>query len=337
MGDERVHVPVLLEEVVGVLAPGGGAPGGEVYVDCTAGLGGHAAAVGVRLAEAGGGTVVLNDSDPENVRAAERHVLEAVRGSGGGSGGGGVAVLALHGNFAEVPRRLRALGGGEGGLAADMVLADLGFASPQMEDAARGFSFMRDGPLDMRLDPTAPVTAAELVASLPEGELERILREYGEERESRRIARKLVDSRRSAPISTTGQLAQLVRSAMPRRPGGSWGSGGIDPATRTFQALRIAVNDELGSLESLLDAVKRGAREVAEGRESWLRPGARVAIISFHSLEDRPVKRAFAELVSAGWGEHLTGKPVVAGEDEVRRNPRARSAKLRGVRVGGQG
>jgi 16S rRNA (cytosine1402-N4)-methyltransferase len=324
MPESRVHVPVMLEEVLALLgAMQEGGPGAQVYVDCTAGLGGHAAAVAARILRGGGGVVVLNDADPGNIAAAESRIGEVLQG------GPGVQVVPLHGNFAEVPRKLR-----ERGLAADMVLADLGFASPQMEDPARGLSFQRDGPLDMRLDPTSPVTAAELVASLTEQELERILREYGEERESRRIARKLVDSRRTAPISTTGQLAQLVRSAMPRRSGSSGGSGGIDPATRTFQALRIAVNDELGSLESLLDAVKRGAREVAEGKETWLKPGARVAIISFHSLEDRPVKRAFAELVSAGWGAPVTGKPVGAGEDEMRRNPRARSAKLRVVRVG---
>jgi 16S rRNA (cytosine1402-N4)-methyltransferase len=337
MGDARRHVPVLVEEVLAFLAPGSGSGsgsggaggGGEVYVDCTAGLGGHAAAVAGRMGP--GGVVVLNDADPGNVAAAERRVKEEV-------GGDRVEVRALHGNFAEVPRRMREMGlvgsggggGGGGGGGASMVLADLGFASPQMEDSERGFSFQREGPLDMRLDPTSPVTAAELVASLPEHELERILREYGEERESRRLARKLVDSRRSAPISTTGQLAHLVRSVMGRRSE----RGGIDPATRTFQALRIAVNDELGSLESLLHAIRRGAADVAAGRESWLRPGARIAIIAFHSLEDRPVKRAFAELVAAGHGTHLAAKPVTASEKEVAANPRSRSAKLRAVRVG---
>jgi 16S rRNA (cytosine1402-N4)-methyltransferase len=216
-----------------------------------------------------------------------------------------------------------------------------------MADAARGLSFQREGPLDMRFDPSSPVTAAELVESLPEAELARILREYGEEPGARRIARKLVEARSAGPISTTGQLAQLVRSVAGRRPE----RGGIDPATRTFQALRIAVNDELGSLTALLEAVRVGARRSrlaetdsppnatrgADKPRSWLRPGARVAIISFHSLEDRPVKRAFAEVVSEGLAVRLTGKPRAAGEEEVWRNPRARSAKLRAIRIAGGG
>lgn len=336
--EANVHIPVLLDEVLEVLRP----RPGEVYVDCTAGLGGHAAAIAARVSP--GGTVVLNDADPGNLRRAEAHVKSVA--------GGAVRVEAFHGNFAEVPRRLR-----EVGLIADMVLADLGFASTQVEDAERGLSFMREGPLDMRFDPSSPVTAAELVATLPENELARILHEYGEEREARRIARKLVEARRAGPISTTGALAALVRSAVGKRQGDRGrghprgkGAGGIDPATRTFQALRIAVNDEMGSLTSLLEAVRREARRVAETADparragsplvqgngsAWLHPGARIAIISFHSLEDRPVKRAFADMVSAGHAEHLSRKPIMASEAEVSRNARSRSAKLRAVRIWG--
>jgi 16S rRNA (cytosine1402-N4)-methyltransferase len=311
MPREPGHIPVLLKATLAALAPATG----ETYLDCTAGLGGHAAALGGRVGASG--VVVLNDADPGNLAKAEARVKAEANG---------VRVVALQGNFADAPRRLR-----EQGLAADMVLADLGFASSQMEDANRGLSFSREGPLDMRFDPGSPVTAAELVGSLPEAELARIIAEYGEDPAARAIARKLVAARGVSPIVTTGQLADVVRSAVGRRPGRDT----IDPATRTFQALRIAVNDELGSLGALLAAIERGAADLAAGRASWLKPGARVAIISFHSLEDRPVKRAFAGLVSGGLAAHVTRKPVEADEAEVSENPRSRSAKLRVVRVRG--
>ena len=291
---------MLLNEVIEALVP----RSGETYLDCTAGLGGHAAAVAARLGS--GGHVVLNDADAGNLEMASAHVRELC-------GSQGAKITTLHGNFADAPRRLA-----EHGLRAGLVLADLGFASSQMEDPARGLSFQRDGPLDMRFGPHAHVTAAELVATLPEPELARLIKEFGEERHAARIARKLVAERRAEPISTTARLAAVVRQAVPLAP------TGIDPATRTFQALRIAVNDELGSLQSLLDHLARGA---------WLAPGARVAMISFHSLEDRLVKQAFAELVRAGRAEHITRKPVTPGPAEVAANPRSRSAKLRALRV----
>lgn len=241
----------------------------------------------------------------------------------------------IAGNFAFVPRQLPGMG-----LAADMVLADLGFSSNQMEDGQRGLSFMREGPLDMRLDPTLRSTAADLVNGLPEAELARIIGEFGDERHASRIARKLAQARQQGPISTTGKLAELVRSVVP----GS--HTGIDPATRTFQALRIAVNDELGSLESLASDVVRVSEEIAAGGSEggtdgrWLRPGARVAIISFHSLEDRIVKGMVARVVGLG-GFDVAGGAVTPGEDEQAANPRSRSAKLRCVQVplgpGGQG
>jgi 16S rRNA (cytosine1402-N4)-methyltransferase len=226
------------------------------------------------------------------------------------------------GNFARAPERLAQLG-----LRAGVVLADLGFASTHVADASRGFSFQRDGPLDMRLDPAAPITAAELVNTLPEEDLASLIEEFGEERHARRVARKVVESRAGGPISTTFGLASIVRAAVP-----AGRDQRIDPATRTFQALRIAVNDEIGSLGALLRAVRAGARRAGESG-SWLERGARVAVIAFHSLEDRPVKRGFHGLIAEGLASDLTRKPIVAGEDERGRNPRARSAKLRAVRL----
>lgn len=300
------HIPVLLEEVLAALEP----RPGEVYADATAGLGGHAAAVAERLGPTG--TVVLNDADPANLaRSGER--VAAV----------GVRVITIRGNFADLPRRLT-----ESGLAVDMLLADLGFASTQVDDPGRGFSFRHDGPLDMRMDTESPVTAAELVNTLPERELTEMIRDFGEEKNARAIASKLVAARAREPIVSTTRLAEIVRSAFGGR------DQRIDPATRTFQALRIAVNDELGSLQSLLRSVALGAEAVAAGRATWLRPGARIAIIGFHSLEDRPVKRVFADLVAKGLATVLDRRPVRASEAEVEENVRARSAKLRAVRLG---
>jgi 16S rRNA (cytosine1402-N4)-methyltransferase len=195
--------------------------------------------------------------------------------------------------------------------AVDAILADLGFCSDQLGDPTRGLSFLQEGPLDMRLDPTRGEPASELIRRLSEKDLADIFWHYGEERHSRRVARLLAEVRRQSPIVTTGQLAALVRRAVPRSKGHS-----IDPATRVFQALRIAVNDELGALERFLQVAP-----------DCLKPGGTVAIISFHSLEDRMVKQAFRkspELVTP-----LTRKPVQASDEEIRNNPRARSAKLR--------
>lgn len=315
---EPAHTPVLLEQVLEALAP----QPGEVYVDATAGLGGHAEQVARRVG--GPGTVVLNDVDPANLAHAAAHVRASL-------GANCPRLIESNGNFADLPRRLR-----ESGIRAHMVLADLGFSSNQVADASRGLSFMHDAPLDMRLDPTLPTSAAELVATLPVPELARILLEYGEERQALRIARKLAEARLRGPISSTSQLAQIVRGVLVRQ--GAPGEG-VDPATRTFQALRIAVNDELGVLESLLDGIRRGA-ERAAGRGSadgsgWLRAGARVAMISFHSLEDRLVKRAFAALVGEGLAEDVGPRLRRAEEAEVRANRRSRSARLRVVRIGG--
>lgn len=298
------HIPVLPEEVLAALRP---APG-ETYVDATAGLGGHASLVAPLISP--GGTVLLNDADPSNLTRALPVVQAAAPG---------VGVLPQQGNFAELPHVLRRLG-----VRADMLLADLGFASSQVDDPARGFSFSRDGPLDMRLDPTLPMSAADLVASIPESELARLIEEFGEDRHARRIARKVVRARAQSPILTTAALAEVVRSACPPA------AGGIDPATRTFQAIRIAVNDELGSLEALLGHIEREAEQLATGPGRWLAPGARIAFLTFHSLEDRPVKRSFQRLASLGCTLHHPAF-VVATPEEVARNARSRSAKLRSV------
>lgn len=314
MSSEPRHIPVLPGEIVETLAP---APG-ETILDCTAGLGGHAAALA--KAASPGATVVLFDLDPGNLaRAADRVREEA----------GPVRVIAHHASFVEAPRRLV-----EAGLAADVVLADLGFSSNQMSDPARGLSFSAEGPLDMRLNPEAPITAAELVNSLTERELADLLREFGEEAHARAIARNLVRERQARPISTTAQFAAAVRDAVPARE--RYG-GSIDPATRSFQALRIAVNDELGNLASLLKSIEHGAARLAAGepRTSWLGPGARIGIISFHSLEDRQVKHAFSALADRDLAVLLTRKPITASEAELAVNPRARSAKFRAVRLGG--
>lgn len=301
---ERGHIPVLLREVVATLAP----RPGETFVDATAGLGGHAAAVAPSLAP--GGRVILNDADPANLERAAANVRAAAPG---------VDVITLRGNFAELPHRLRSAG-----LRADALLADLGFASTQIDDAARGLSFSKDGPLDMRLDPAGPTTAADLVASLSESDLADIISRFGEDRHARRIAARIAEARVQAPITTTARLAEVVRAA-------AGPSGGIDPATRTFQALRIAVNDELGCLDALLAGVQAEAASIARGVPgTWLNPGCRVVVIAFHSLEDRAVKAACREIVRSG-GTDLTRGPVEAGDGERESNPRARSAKMRAV------
>jgi 16S rRNA (cytosine1402-N4)-methyltransferase len=302
---------VLATETVRLLDP----RPGDVAVDCTVGRGGHA----VLLAEAvrGGdsgrvGRVVGLDLDQECQDHARRRV-EAT----------GVPYVAVHDSFVRVGYHLRRLE-----LAADVLLADLGFSSPQMDDPSRGFSFGADGPLDMRFDRRQPVTAADLLASLGPNELTDIIRRYGEDPLAAKIARNLVRARRIRPIETTGELARLVLEAYGPRAAASR----LHPATRTFMALRIAVNDELGSLGALLEDI---AGQVASGppRDRWLSPEARVAIISFHSLEDRLVKRAFRDLCRSDRSTALTGRPVMASAEQRHANPRARSARLRAIRL----
>lgn len=287
-----MHVAVMPVQVLELLAPGPG----EVFVDATVGAGGHTRL----LAETVGptGRVLGLDQDETLLRQAQQRLS-------------GLPVTLLHGNFDHLHEALA-----ESHVeAVDGVLADLGVCSDQLDDAERGFSFQKAGPLDMRLDPSGGEPASALLRRLGERELADLFWKYGEERYSRRIARRIVESRRSEPVTTTLQLAELVRRSVPR-PRGPRPT--IDPATRVFQALRIAVNDELGALDRLLDQLP-----------GCVKSGGRVAILSFHSLEDRQVKQAFRD--SNTW-DVLTRKPVTATEDEVQRNPRARSAKLRAAR-----
>lgn len=299
------HVPVLPVETLDLLAP----RPGEVVVDCTIGQGGHAAMLAGPLGPAG--TVIGFDVDPDALAVATERLAAT-----------GVPFEAVRENFVRVARHMAGLG-----RRADVVLADLGFSSQQVNDPRRGLSFTGDGPLDMRLDPDGPVTAAELVATMPEQELTEIIRRYGEEPLARKIARNVVQSRDHEPITTTARLAEIVVSAYGQRAR----SSRIHPATRTFMALRIAVNDELAALEALLDHIADGAMRTAGG--GWLAAGARIAIISFHSLEDRMVKQVFSALEDRGMAERLTRRPVTAGDREVATNPRARSAKMRVIKL----
>jgi 16S rRNA (cytosine1402-N4)-methyltransferase len=287
------HEPVMVTEVVDVLAPSRGG----LYVDCTAGLGGHTRA----LLEAGATTVIALDRDPAALRAARQALASLAE-----------RVTFVHADFRDLPRVL-----GERGIpAVDGALADLGVSSMQLDDEGRGFSFRRDETLDMRMDQTRGPTAAQLLQQVDERELADVIFRFGEERHSRRIARAIVAARRARSLTTTGELAAIVRKAIPRH-----GYQRIDPATRTFQALRIWVNRELEGLDTfVVETVHR------------LRRGARMAVISFHSLEDRIVKHAFRALERGSEAVRiLTRRPLVPSEDEVARNPRARSAKLRAI------
>ena len=290
------HVPVLPAEVLRYLDP----KPGETFVDATVGSGGHARLIAERIAP--NGLLIGLDRDASMLELARNRLSQ----TSSPPFEGGAKHALLHRNFDELRATLDELGIE----AVDGILADLGFSSAQMDDPKRGLSFTREGPLDMRLDPTIGEPAFDLIRRLSEPELADLIYEFGEERFSRRIARAIVETRKKEPIETTTQLAELVRRCVPRSKGLR-----IDPATRTFQALRIAVNDELGALDRFLEQLP-----------GCLKPGGRVAIISFHSLEDRKVKQAFR---NKDVYQVLTKKPVQATEEEVRSNPRSRSAKLR--------
>lgn len=302
-----MHTPVLLPQTLDLLAP----RPGETIVDLTAGRGGHAAALAERLE--GSGRVVLFDLDAGNLEAAAAAVAAT-----------GVDVEPINASFVAARRELT-----ERGWRADAVLGDLGFSSNQMDDPERGMSFLADGPLDMRLGRGEGRTAADLLATLDERSLRDLIFRYGEEPLAGTIARNLVRTREETPINTTAMLARLVVESYGARARTSR----THPATRTFMALRIAVNDELGALDGLLDEIVRGAEAARTG--GWLMPGARLAIISFHSLEDRRVKHVFADIARRGLATRLTRKPVTADEQEVLVNARARSAKLRAVCIDG--
>lgn len=293
------HVPVLPGQVMEMLSPGAG----EVVLDATVGRGGHAELIVPRLGP--GGRYVGLDLDPGNLAYAAERLGPLAEASG-------VSLDLEHTSFQNARGVLDEMGVGR----VDGLLADLGFASTQMDDPARGFAFSEGGPLDMRLDPTQELTAGELVNTLDERELADLIYQLGEEPYSRRIARKIVERRQGSPIQTTSELAELVRAAYGPRARTSR----MHPATRTFMALRIAVNDELGALDRLLDDLPE-----------LLAPGGRAAVISFHSLEDRRVKRAFLAFQQQEKARRLTRKPLTADEDEQSRNPRSRSAKLRAL------
>ena len=310
----RTHVPVLAGELISALDPAPGA----VVVDCTFGAGGHARLVADRIGP--GGELVCIDRDPQAAGHFEAFAAEAP-----------CATRFIHGDYADVLPQLA-----EEGLVADLVYLDLGISSMQVDQRERGFSYSYDAPLDMRMDPTGGIDARTLVNEWPEARLVSIFRQYGEERYARGIAREIERRRRKAPIETTTELVDAIKRAVPTPAQFAGGH----PARRVFQAIRIAVNDELGSLERALPA-------------AWelLRPGGRIAAISFHSLEDRMVKRFFTDrargcicppdLPVCGCGrepqaELLNRRAVMPTEGEVAGNPRAESGRLRAaVKLGG--
>jgi 16S rRNA (cytosine1402-N4)-methyltransferase len=277
----------MLDEIVRWLDPRSGA----ILVDGTLGGGGHAKALAERVGESG--LVIALDRDPAAIAAAQQELA-------------GLPVRPIQADFCDLPEVLGELGVDK----VDGVVLDLGLSSDQLADPHRGFSFSSEGPLDLRFDPMQGEPARRLLNRLSAEHLADLIYYYGEERYSRRVAQAIVQRRREKPIETAAELAALVRKVVPRSP-----RERIDPATRTFQALRIAVNDELKSLEIALRRVP-----------DVLRPHARFAVISFHSLEDRRVKEAFR---GDGRLEVLTRKPERPGAEEVERNPRSRSAKLR--------
>jgi 16S rRNA (cytosine1402-N4)-methyltransferase len=289
------HVPVLSEAVLQYLDVRPGA----VIVDATLGLAGHASAIARRLG--GTGKLIGFDRDPQAMELAKAR-MEELR-------------VELGSEMPEVIYEPRAFSEAAGVIepgSLDGLLADFGVSSLQLDEAHRGFSFRSDGPLDMRMDTRGGETAEQVVNQEDENELADLIYEFGEERRSRRIARAIV---RARPITTTAELARVVSAEAPQMKGEK-----IHPATRTFQALRIRVNNELGEIESLLKSAP-----------SLLKPGGRLVLVSFHSLEDRLVKDAFRDGGRDGIYQVLTKKPVVAGEQEQMRNPRSRSAKLRAV------
>jgi 16S rRNA (cytosine1402-N4)-methyltransferase len=287
------HEPVMVTEVLELMQ----SSRGGLFVDCTAGLGGHARAI----LEAGATRLIGLDRDLSALAIA-REALSSF----------GDRVELIHADYRELDRVLdeRAIAGVAG------ILADLGVSSMQFDAEGRGFSFRRDEPLDMRMDQSRGPSVADLLRDVDETELADVIYRFGEERASRRVARGIVSARRESPIDTTGRLAAIVRRAVPHH-----GHQRIDPATRTFQALRIWVNRELDGLDAFLTAAARR-----------LLANARLAVITFHSLEDRIVKHTFRAMETAGDGLRiLTKRPLVPADEEVARNPRARSAKLRAI------
>jgi 16S rRNA (cytosine1402-N4)-methyltransferase len=287
------HDPVLMNQVLEALAPADG----KTIVDCTLGRAGHASAIAARLGKTG--RLIGLDVDPRNLEFAKTRLSDAP-----------CEVRLFHANFAELADVLKEVGVDSG---VDGILSDLGISTNQLFEEHYGMSFTNDMPLDMRIDPRIRRSAADLVNALAEQDLANVLYELAQERYSRRIARKIGEERRVSPITTTERLASVVRSAIGRT------KEKIDPATRTFLALRMAVNQELENLAALL---REAPRFLKKG-------GGRLAVISFQSMEDRLVKQAFRSAEQTGAVRILTTKPVGPAEDEIARNPRSRSAKLR--------
>jgi 16S rRNA (cytosine1402-N4)-methyltransferase len=290
------HIPVLLQETIDFLA----VRRGGTYVDATLGLGGHSYEIARRIGREG--TLIGFDKDPAALELARKRLSEPPAELQGDW----PTIRYEQGSFVRIDEVL------ETG-SVDGLMADLGVSSLQLEDASRGFSFQAEGPLDMRMDPQSGMTAEQVVNRIDERTLADLIYEFGEERRSRRIARAIV---RARPIRSTKQLVDVISAAAPTMKSER---GRIHPATRTFQAIRIFVNRELDDLKALLESVPK----------VLLKPGGRVAIISFHSLEDRIVKDALRDGAKVGIYELLTKKPVTATEEEIDRNPRSRSAKLR--------
>jgi 16S rRNA (cytosine1402-N4)-methyltransferase len=274
---------------------------GQIFVDCTLGRGGHSEVIGRRLGP--GGLLIALDADPRNLEFAANRLADLP-----------CRKRFFHANFAELEEVLLEVGVTQ----VDLILADLGLSTNQLFDPGYGLSFATDAALDMRIDPRTEKTAADLVNTLPEEELANVLYELAQERYSRRIAKKIIEARIISPINSTERLAELVRDAIGKRGGAS---NRIDPATRTFMALRMAVNHEMPNLKSLLE---RGPRHLA--------PGGRIGLISFQSMEDRAVKQAFRSAEQTGLVTILTKKPLCPTESEIAKNPRSRSAKLRVAR-----
>ncbi len=288
------HRPVMLAEVLELLE----VKTGGTYVDATAGAGGHSAAIVERLGQRG--RLVAMDRDREALELARRRLGDDPR------------TTLVHARFSEMAEVLKDLGV----KGADGVLFDFGVSMMQLRDPARGFSFDSDERLDMRMDQGAELSAWDVVNTWPEAELARVIYEYGEERGSRKIASRIVARRRSSSIGTCRELAEVVSAAMGGR------RGRTHPATRTFQGIRIAVNDEIGEIQRALDAAM-----------GVLGPGGRMVTLSYHSLEDRVVKNFFRDRGREGRLTVLTKKPLVPGRQETRENPSARSAKLRAAEV----
>jgi len=296
--EQQQHIPVLVDQLVALVNPSPGMVG----VDCTLGGGGHALAI--CRAVKGDITLFGIDVDPVAIELARGTLADF-----------SASVTTVQGNFAAISQILSE----HGHQTVNFIYADLGTSSMQLAAPGRGFSFCLDGPLDMRLDPELTTRAADLVNSLKETELGDLIFRYGEEPKSRKIARLICQARRGHRLDSTRELADLVCQALGIDPD-RLRPGRIHPATKTFQALRIAVNDELGRLERLLEQV-----------DSLLAPGGRFAVISFHSLEDALVKEDFRRKEEKGIYRPLTKKPVVAEQSEIIRNSRSRSAKLRAV------